>query len=463
MHTTTIDEPEAAVPGAPETAGQETTWPSPAAAWWGLILLSIGTGLAVIDRSVISLVVTPMKRDFAMSDTQFSLVTGFAFVFFYAIVGLPISRLADVYSRRFIVACAMLFWGTATMACGVARNVTQLFWARVGVGAGESAFSPATFSIITDSFPPARLPTAMAVLGIGFTLGTAFANFVGGAMVSVLEGTGGLTLPIIGHIRSWQLVFIVVGAPGLLLAVLMATVREPIRKGYRDPTIRAKRKAVPLRDLGSYLLVEWRLFVPMFTVLAVNVIMSFGVSLWAPALFTRTFGWAIGEIAFALGMVALIAAPAGLILGVRLSAWFTRRGYVDSNLRVVAIATTSSAPFLALFALAPNGGTALALFTAGQFLTNFANAPNNAALQLIVPNEMRGQVRAIYQFIFNVIGYGLGPLIIALFTDRLFHGDQYIRYSIALMAACLMPIAIVASWLVLKPYADALARSRAWS
>ena len=441
----------------------EANWPSPAVAWWGLIVLALGTGLAVIDRSVISLVVGPIKRDFAMSDTQFSLVTGFAFVFFYAIVGLPISRLADVYSRRFIIACAMLFWGTATMACGVARSFTQLFWARVGVGAGESAFSPATFSIVTDSFPPNRLPTAMAVLGIGFTLGTAFANFVGGAMVTVLEGTGGLVLPIIGHIRSWQLVFIAVGAPGLLLAILMATVREPTRKGYRDPAMRAQRRAVPLRDLFGYLAAEWRLFLPMFTVLAVNVIISFGVGLWAPALFTRTFSWSIGEIAFALGMVALIAAPAGLVLGVRLSTWFTARGYQDFNLRVVAFATTLSAPFLVLFALAPSGATALALFAAGQFFTNLANAPNNAALQLIAPNEMRGQVRALYQFVFNVVGYGLGPLIIALFTDRVFHGDQYIRYSIALMAACLTPIAVVASWLALKPYAAALARSRAWS
>jgi len=453
-----IDEPET---GA-ATAAEDASWPSPAAAWWALIVLATGTGLAVIDRSVISLVVAPIKRDFHMSDTEFSLVTGFAFVFFYAIVGLPISRLADVYSRRFIIACAMLFWGASTMACGVARNFTQLFWRRVGVGAGESAFSPATFSLVTDSFPPSRLPTAMAVLGIGFTLGTAFANFVGGAMVTLLEGTGGLTLPLFGHIRNWQLVFIVVGAPGLLLALIMATVREPTRKGFRDPAMRARRRAVPVSHLFGYIVGEWRLFLPMFSVLAVNVIISFGVGLWAPALFTRTFGWTIGGIAFALGMVALIAAPAGLMLGVRLSGWLAKRGYPDANLRVVALATTCSAPFLILFALAPSGAWALALFTASQFFSNFANAPNNAALQMIAPNEMRGQVRAIYQYIFNVVGYGLGPLIIALFTDRLFHGDQYIRYSIALMAACLMPIAVIASWLALRPYAQTLERSRAW-
>jgi MFS family permease len=441
----------------------ETLWPSGREAWWTLTVLTLGVAVGTIDRSVISLLVTPIKRDFAMTDTQFSLVTGFAFVFFYAIVGLPVSRLADVYSRRLIIACSMLFWGSATMVCGLAQTYTQLFWARVGVGAGESAFSPATYSVVTDSFRPARLPAAMAALGIGFTLGTAFANFVGGAMVQMLSGTEGFTLPLIGHIRSWQIVFLATGMPALVLALLMATVHEPVRKGYRDAAVRERRRAVPVRDVVAYVRHEWRVFLPLFTVLAVNVIVSFGMTLWVPALFTRTFGWPIGRIAFALGMVALIASPAGLWIGVRIAGWLSRRGYADANLRVLAIATSAMAPFTILFALAPSGGIALGLFAASQFFYYMGQAPNNAALQIIVPNEMRGQVRAFYQFIFNVVGYGLGPLVIALFTDRLFHGDQFLRYSIALMAACLSPFAIVAVWLGLRPYADALDRSRAWN
>jgi MFS family permease len=281
--------------------------------------------------------------------------------------------------------------------------------------------------------------------------------------VHLLAGTGGFDLPIIGHIRSWQIVFLVTGLPALLLALLMATVHEPTRKGYRDPTVRARRRAVPIKDVARYLGHEWRVFVPIFTVLAVNVIVSFGMTLWVPALFTRTFGWTIGQIAFALGLTALIASPAGLWSGVRLAAWLSARGCRDANLRVLAIATSATAPFTISFALAPSGGMALGLFAASQFLYYLGQAPNNAALQIIVPNEMRGQVRALYQFIFNVVGYGLGPLIIALFTDKLFHGDQYLRYSIALMATCLTPFAIIAVWLGLRPYADALQRSRAWS
>jgi MFS family permease len=279
----------------------------------------------------------------------------------------------------------------------------------------------------------------------------------------VLEGTGGFTLPLIGHIRSWQIVFLVTGLPALILALLMATVHEPTRKGYRDPAIRARRRAVPIRDVMRYLGHEWRVFVPIFSVLAVNVIVSFGMTLWVPALFTRTFGWTIGQIAFALGLVALIASPAGLWSGVKLAGWLAVRGSPDANLRVLAIATTMTAPFTIMFAIAPSGGIALGLFAASQFFYYLGQAPNNAALQIIVPNEMRGQVRALYQFIFNVVGYGLGPLIIALFTDKLFHGDQYLRYSIALMAACLTPFAVLAAWLALRPYADALHRSRAWS
>jgi len=441
----------------------DADWPRPAAARWTLALLMLGTAVGTIDRSVISLLVGPIKRDFAMTDTQFSLVTGFAFVFFYAIVGLPVSRLADVYSRRLIIACSMLFWGTSTMACGLAGSYTQLFWARVGVGAGESAFSPATYSVVTDSFRPARLPAAMAMLGIGFTLGQAFANFVGGALVHLLEGTNGIDLPLFGHIRSWQLVFLATGAPALLLALLMATAHEPTRKGFRDKGLRERRRAVPLKELGRYVAGEWRVLVPMFTVLAVNVIVNFGMTIWVPATFTRSFGWTIGQAALAIGLVALIAAPAGLWLGVRVAARFAARGRADANLRVLAIATSCSVPLVILFAAAPTAWTALACFAASQFFYYLGQAPNNAALQMIVPNEMRGQVRAIYQFVFNVVGYGLGPLVVALFTDRLFGGEQYLRASIGLMAACLGPIAIAAGWAALRPYTHVLARTRAWS
>ena len=150
------------------------------------------------------------------------------------------------------------------------------------------------------------------------------------------------------------------------------------------------------------------------------------------------------------------------VLRPRPSSAIAARGHDDANLRVLAFATSLAAPFTISFAIVPHAGLALGLYAASQFFYYLGQAPNNAALQLIVPNEMRGQIRAVYQFVFNVVGYGLGPLIVALFTDRLFQGDQYLRYSIALLAACLCPIAVGVVWLGLRPYADALRRSRAW-
>lgn len=438
-------------------------WPKPATAWYGLVVLTLGLMIATIDRSILSLLVEPVKRDLAITDTQFSLLVGFAFVFFYAFLGLPISRLADVRSRRMIIGVGMAFWSVATVLCGVAQNYWQLFWARVGVGAGESSFAPATYSILTDSFPPHKLPTAMAVLSLGFTFGAGFANFVGGAVIQALEHVPAYTVPGIGVIRNWQLVFMVVGVPGVLLALIMRTVHEPRRRGYRDASLKAATRAVPIRDVLAYMRQEWRALGPMFISLGIKVLLSFGVALWVPALFIRTYGWTAPQIAYVLGTIGLVVAPLGLWVGVKIANHYMARGYDDANVRVVLIATLFVMPFSTLFALMPSAELAVALMVGNIFFASIGIGPGNAALQVIVPNEMRSQIRALYQFVFNIIGYGLGPVIVALFTDFLFGGDQYIRYSIALAAAILSPLAILVTWFGLRPYGLAVAQARAWA
>lgn len=440
------------------TVVRNEDWPTPAKAYWGLSVLTVALLVATIDRSIISLLVEPIKADLNLSDTQFSLLTGFAFVFFYAFLGLPIARLADVHSRRTIIGVGIAFWSFATILCGLASTFWQLFWARVGVGAGESSFAPATYSILTDSFPPEKLPRAFAINSLGFIAGGGISNLAGGAVIAAIASVGLISLPFVGELKPWQMVFIIVGLPGFLVAAMMATVEEPKRKGQLKQTD-GKAKALPIREIFAYLHQERRTYGPMFLSLAVKVLLSYGAILWLPALFIRTHGWTAPQIAYVLGVTALIAAPLGLWLGSFISERWAKQGRNDAYMRLVLYASIGLTPFAIAYPLVGDPWLAIGLYGVNSFIASIGIAPGNAALQVVTPAEMRGQVRALYQFVFNVIGYAAGPLIVALFTDYLFGAEDQLRYSMALLAIILAPAACVVTWFGVKPYGESFARA----
>jgi MFS family permease len=439
-------------------------WPSRRRAWYALAVLTVALLVATIDRSVLQLLVEPIKADLKISDTQMSFIIGFAFVFFYAFLGLPIARLADRSSRRLIIGVGIAFWSVMTALCGVAQNYWQLFWARVGVGAGESSFAPATFSVLTDSFPPRQLPRALAINSMGFMYGSGLALIVGGAVVEAVSHLPQIVLPIVGEIRPWQVVFFAVGLPGLVLAAVMATVHEPPRRGRITAAAMpgAKVRSVPVKDIWNFLRAEGATFGPIFLALGIKTFLSFGAGQWTAAFFMRTYGWSIPQVGYRQGLLLLIVSPLGLLAGSWLAECYHRRGYEDANMRVVLIATLAVIPTSILFPLMPTGEWAFALIGLNLFLAMLGVGPGNAALQIVTPNEMRGQVRAAYQFVFNVIGYAAGPIFVAVLTDYFFRDEADLRYSLATAAAVLGPIAALVTWHGLKPYGRSVVRARAW-
>ncbi len=450
----------------PAGKGPAQPWPSPARAWYALGVLTVALMFSTIDRSILSLLVEPVKADLAISDTQMSLLIGFAFVFFYAFLGLPIARLADVYSRRLIIGLGIAFWSAMTALCGVAQTYWQLFWARVGVGAGESSFAPATFSILTDSFPKEKLPRAMAILSIGFVYGSGMALILGGAVIQLVENMSDVVVPGLGVIRPWQLVFFAVGLPGLILALVMATVQEPKRRGLISGSgsqSSAPRKALPVRRIYEFLRDDRRTFVPIFAAMGVKAMLSFGTGLWIPAFFMRTYGWTAPQIGYAQGLILLIVAPCGLMVGSWLAERYSSRGYGDAYMRVVLLATIGVLPCSVLFPLVPHAWLALGLMGLNTFVAMVGVGPGNAALQIVTPNEMRGQVRALFQFVFNIVGYGLGPTFVAIFTDYVFADEAALRYSLATAAAIVGPVAIAITWYGLAPYGRSVERASAWA
>lgn len=424
------------------------------------MILTVGLMIATIDRGILTLLVAPIKGHLGISDTQFSVLHGWAFVSVYALLGLPIARLADRGSRRLIIGVGMAFWSVMTALCGFANSFAQFFAARAGVGAGESAYAPATYSILQDSFPPEKLPRVFAIMSIGFAYGTSFGVILGAALL-VLAGNLTASLgPIAGGIAPWQMVLILAALPGVVLALVMATVQEPRRRGLLPGA--PPNAVLPVRQVFDYFMQNARTYAPMFAAMGIKAMLSFGAGVWLPEMFRRTFEWAPAKTALHIGVLGLIVAPLGLMAGSWLAERFAKRGYDDANLRVLQIATLAVIPASLVYPLMNDPHLALAVWGLNLFLAMIGVGPANAAVQMITPNQMRGQMRAGYQFVFNVVGFGAGPFLVALFTDYVFRDDAALRYSLVAVAALIGPVAALLTWYGMKPYAACVVRSRTW-
>src|SRR5499426_1135660 len=237
-----------------EPAATSEPWPSPRRAWYAVFVFALALMINILDRQIVSLIVEPIKRDLHLSDTQMGWLMGPAFVIFYMILGLPIARMVDYRSRRTILGVGVAIWSFMTSLCGFAKGFWQLLVCRVGVGSGEACSGPSTFSMLADLFPKEKLPRAIAFLNFGFYAGNGLALIIGGTIVQAFADAPPVTLPLIGvTMRGWQSTFFVVGLPGLIVAALMATVREPKRRGRISANTNDSTKPVPTRGVFAFL------------------------------------------------------------------------------------------------------------------------------------------------------------------------------------------------------------------
>ena len=434
VHAPILDDP--AVPARPATPPVAQPWPGAASAWWCVFMLSIVLMLSQIDRNIITLLVAPIKRDLHLTDFQVGLF-GPAFMVLYIFMGLPLSRLTDTRSRRVMITIGLTFWSLATAACGLAHTFIQLFLARVGIGAGESVNGPATYSLLADNFSRERLPRALATLNIGFVVGTGFSLVVGGLIIGFLAASPTYDLPLVGTIRSWQLVFIAVGLPGLIAAALMMTVAEPARRGLAGE----RPKAPPVREVVAFVSQNRRFYGSMIGGIALTSLLASGVQYWGPTFYERTFGWSARQVGLASGTVSLVGSLIGLFIGPWLTERLNRR-YDDGNLRVTVMAYLIAIPFQVAGPLMPSPWLALACSGVSFAGTMAATTPYVAALQSVTPNQMRAQISALYLFVFSGIGLGLGSVLFGAITDLVVRDEQNIRFTLAGASAVMAPLAV---------------------
>ena len=219
-----------------------------------------------IDRQIINLLVEPIREDLQLTDTQISLLQGIAFALFYTLMGIPIARLADAANRRAIIAAGVFLWSLMTVMCGLAKSFGQLFAARIGLGIGEAALSPPAFSLFTDYFPPGKVTRAIAVFSGGSFLGAGLAYIIGGYVVDFVTRLDVVDIPVFGQVRTWQMAFIAVGLPGMLLRAAGAVPARTGTQGFaRGSTGRSSQGH---SNQGNHCIFAQKTGVPMGTILS---------------------------------------------------------------------------------------------------------------------------------------------------------------------------------------------------
>lgn len=410
------------------------------------VLMTMYTS-SFIDRQILGLLVAPIRTRFNISDLEYSYLTGLSFALLYSIAGIPLGYAVDRWNRKLIIVIGVVFWSIMTAICGVVTSFSALFIARIGVGLGEATLSPATYSLIPDLFPPAKLARALSVFGLGVPIGAGVALVVGGPLVQILSANGAVDVPGVGILAPWQQVFLIIGLPGILLGVLaLFIIREPVRKSNtKSPGSAGPTFAEVLNHLWS----ERAVYVPIFLGFTFVALFWYGAAAWLPAYLQRVQHFSVSEAGLFLGASTLSLGIVGTYAAGWLADAMIARGASDGHFRVVLAFSLGGLLCGSLGVLVPQAWLSqLLIFGYGFFAFTLVGV-NAALLQLVTPSAMRGRISAIYLFVLNLISLGLGPTLVAYCTDHIFRDELAVGKSIALvgsMAVAIGCIIILRGW-----------------
>lgn len=387
--------------------------------------------LSFVDRQILGLMVDPIRSDLGLSDLQIGLLQGVAFALLYAVAGVPFGMAVDRWSRRNLIIFGVITWSIATALCGFANTFMALFLARILVGVGEATLSPAVHSFLSDAYPAHRLARAMSVYTLGITIGGGAALIIGGSVVALIAQSGDASLPLLGTLRTWQMVFVAVAIPGLLIAALVYLIREPLRK------TRANGSTAPAPGIGTVLSNLWnnrRAFLAIHLSSAFFGIYGNGITGWYPTLLIRSHGFTAGQAGLWLGLVYLIFGSLGSLAGGRLSERLFMSGRDDANLRVVMLSGLGALVPATLAPLMPSPVLVLVVFAPACFLFYAYFACATAAIQLASPPDMRGANSALFLLTNALVGLSVGMVAVPLADSWFFGGAGDLRYPLAAIA-----------------------------
>ncbi|WEK45824.1 MAG: MFS transporter [Candidatus Andeanibacterium colombiense] len=447
--------------------GADQPWPSEKWGFYALFCIVFATFITFFDQTVFSMLAEKMKGSFGITDSTLGFVLGPVSLIAYVIVGIPLARLVDIYPRKWVLSIGIAALGSIMALGGLAQNLGQLIGTRLFVGASSSANGPGSYSMLLDYFRPMRIPLVFALLQLGYIGGSSVGNILGGQMIA-WTSTMPATIDFLGlRIFSWQLVLIMVGTPGLLAALFFVFLKEPPRRSPAGSHQLVAKDASPGRKFAAFMGWDaakaiWErkyVFVPLFAALALSAVESQGLPSWRIPFMARTYGWNEAETGALLGTLMLVSMLAGIFAGGVFVTWMGKR-YKDANIRATAIIFTCTTIVTVATPLMPTGELAVAMMAAGVFF-GLAGAPaQNAAVQRIVPNEKRGQVSALYLFMFTFFG-GMGSWVIGAVSTYIVGDEQKLWEAILITACIFLPTATFFMWHGIRPYRQEVERLEA--
>jgi MFS family permease len=414
--------------------------------WFLLGVLSLSYLCATLDRIVISLLVDPIKADLGLTDTQISFLQGPAFLLVFAVSAIPVGVLVDRTNRTRLLAFGVGVWSVMTALCGLASSFWMFFFVRAGVGIGEATLNPTGFSLISDAFEKRRLGLALGIFTMGGAIGSGLSLMLGGYAIGTLGRHGDYHLPVLGVLHPWQLTFVLLAIPGVIISLIVGGMPNPARKIHVSASIDAGSISAVIRFYQGNAALLTRHHIAS----GVTSMVLLGGYSWIAPLFFRVHGWDPAAVGFAAGLAIIIGNPVGLLGGGALGDYLLRRG-PQMRLWVCAMAMICGAVFALLYSTLSDPTLAIVFFGGMAMFVTVPFGVGNAALQHIVPSEIRGKVSAIYYSLVHVLGM-FGPTMIAVTSDKFFRFPSGIAYATAIVLPSLLLIA-AALWLwTIPPY-----------
>lgn len=410
-------------------------YPTPPMAWLTVAILFLLYILSLTDRNIMALMVGPIKRDLGLSDLQISLLQGPAFAVLFCLCAIPLGMALDRYSRRVVLYLSVTLWSIAAASCGLAGSFAALAVARAGVGAGESGFGTGSYSIVGDSFPPHRVSLAMSVFIMGGVMGAGIVFLLGGPIVAAAMKAGPAIWPIFGLLQPWQQVFIMTGAPGILLALLVFVFREPPRR-------KSASASAGYGEAWAFLRLHKPLYVATFVGFGLAYAVTIGFQLWTPAYLSRIHGWQPGQIGPVIG-IAQIAAAAMIPVHGWIVDRLYRRGRRDAHLFWCMMTVAAAAPFGIAAFLVTSPWATVACYWCFMALILSTSSMGPATVQVVTPQHLRGRVSALYVLVSGLIAMAGGPAFIGIVTTLVMGDEMKVGYSLIASVVCVALPAVI--------------------
>jgi MFS family permease len=440
--------------------------PSTSAAYCALLAIIFATFLSFFDAAIFGAFAGSIKKDFGLSDAQLGFLAGPATIICYFFIGIPLARLADTYPRKYVLSASAGIVGLLIALGGLAQSFTQFIGSRVFLAAGGSAHAPASYSLLADAFPPKTLTRAFAILQFGFIGGMALGPWAGGRLVEWTQGWGKTEIAGL-ELFSWQVIFLVMAVPSLLAAIFFLLIKEPARK---IPT--AHEAIIPKQgsfgrsaltfmgwDAAKAIHANGRVYYPLFGALALSAVESFGIAFWRFEFMGRSYGWTPKEIGDASFLAVIIGSLTGLVVGGVLAEWLNKR-YKDANVRAAFVCFVGTTITTIVALTAPTGAVSMTAWGLAMMFAIAGAVPQNAGIQRVAPNAMRGQVTAFYLFMFTFFG-AMGSWVIGLVSRYVVQDENLLWVAMLITAIVLLPLATYLMFRAIKPYREEVERLEA--